>query len=273
MEKSCIHFFNVSYCVPRDIRLQRVKDRSFRKFGNRMLSGGDLFESVSDSAPHLQFLFESFCIQNKVKPILIKRLKATCFQFKGAFNIIDEYLPVSFPACNQPIIAGTSICAKMKKSIWSIVIMIKTSCPKVFFSILFIGFFQNTEIFQDVQIQKLQLWVFGQSVQVGVPQFRLSGTFCLCVIETKRIESIPWSCAAVTNLCDKLDIIFRKPEVIFFLYCTDKCQIDRWLQLVLMLRRTVHLQIRVHIPRLRQYLFNFLFAKHKSIFFLSDLSL
>ena len=30
--------------VPRDIRLQRVKDRSFQKFGNRMLSGGDLFE-------------------------------------------------------------------------------------------------------------------------------------------------------------------------------------------------------------------------------------
>ncbi len=30
--------------VPRDIRLQRVKDRSFQKFGNRMLLGGDLFE-------------------------------------------------------------------------------------------------------------------------------------------------------------------------------------------------------------------------------------
>ena len=30
--------------VPRDIRLQRVRDRSFQKFGNRMLSGGDLFE-------------------------------------------------------------------------------------------------------------------------------------------------------------------------------------------------------------------------------------
>ncbi len=30
--------------VPRDIRLQRVKERSFQKFGSRMLSGGDLFE-------------------------------------------------------------------------------------------------------------------------------------------------------------------------------------------------------------------------------------
>ncbi len=30
--------------VPKDIRLQRVKTRSFQKFGNRMLSGGDLYE-------------------------------------------------------------------------------------------------------------------------------------------------------------------------------------------------------------------------------------
>ncbi len=30
--------------VPKDIRLQRVKNRSFQKFGNRMLPGGDLYE-------------------------------------------------------------------------------------------------------------------------------------------------------------------------------------------------------------------------------------
>ena len=30
--------------VPKDIRLQRVKNRSFQKFGNRMLLGGDLYE-------------------------------------------------------------------------------------------------------------------------------------------------------------------------------------------------------------------------------------
>ena len=30
--------------VPRDIRLQRVKERSFQKFGSRMLPGGDLYE-------------------------------------------------------------------------------------------------------------------------------------------------------------------------------------------------------------------------------------
>lgn len=31
--------------VPRDVRLARVKERSFHKFGARMLPGGDLFES------------------------------------------------------------------------------------------------------------------------------------------------------------------------------------------------------------------------------------
>ena len=31
--------------VPRDIRLQRVRERSYRKFGARMQPGGDLYES------------------------------------------------------------------------------------------------------------------------------------------------------------------------------------------------------------------------------------
>ena len=30
--------------VPKDIRVERVKNRSFQKFGNRMLPGGDLYE-------------------------------------------------------------------------------------------------------------------------------------------------------------------------------------------------------------------------------------
>lgn len=30
--------------VPKDIRIERVKNRSFQKFGNRMLFGGDLYE-------------------------------------------------------------------------------------------------------------------------------------------------------------------------------------------------------------------------------------
>lgn len=31
--------------APRDIRMQRVKNRSFQKFGNRMLPGGDLHQT------------------------------------------------------------------------------------------------------------------------------------------------------------------------------------------------------------------------------------
>lgn len=31
--------------TPREIRLQRVRERSYRKFGERMLPGGDLYES------------------------------------------------------------------------------------------------------------------------------------------------------------------------------------------------------------------------------------
>ena len=30
--------------VSKNIRIQRVRNRSFQKFGNRMLTGGDLFE-------------------------------------------------------------------------------------------------------------------------------------------------------------------------------------------------------------------------------------
>ena len=30
--------------VPKDVRMKRVKNRSFQKFGNRMLLGGDLYE-------------------------------------------------------------------------------------------------------------------------------------------------------------------------------------------------------------------------------------
>ncbi len=34
--------------APKDIRLQRVKNRSFQKFGNRMLPGGDLYEQEEE---------------------------------------------------------------------------------------------------------------------------------------------------------------------------------------------------------------------------------
>lgn len=36
--------YAVLIAVPRDIRLKRVRNRSFQKFGNRMLPGGDLYE-------------------------------------------------------------------------------------------------------------------------------------------------------------------------------------------------------------------------------------
>ena len=40
-------FFNYAVLieVPKDIRLQRVRERSYQKFGNRMLPGGDLYET------------------------------------------------------------------------------------------------------------------------------------------------------------------------------------------------------------------------------------
>ena len=44
-EGICRHFrYAVLISVPRDIRLERVRDRSFQKFGDRMLPGGDLYE-------------------------------------------------------------------------------------------------------------------------------------------------------------------------------------------------------------------------------------
>lgn len=36
--------FAVLIDVPKDIRLERIKNRSFQKFGDRMLQGGDLYE-------------------------------------------------------------------------------------------------------------------------------------------------------------------------------------------------------------------------------------
>jgi hypothetical protein len=43
--------------VPKQVRSQRVRDRSYRKFGDRMLPGGDLYDqeskwfSLTDSRP------------------------------------------------------------------------------------------------------------------------------------------------------------------------------------------------------------------------------
>lgn len=44
--ENIVSFFHYAILidVPKNIRLQRVKNRSFQKFGNRMLPGGDLYE-------------------------------------------------------------------------------------------------------------------------------------------------------------------------------------------------------------------------------------
>lgn len=41
--RSFFHYI-VLIAVPKDIRIQRVKNRSYQKFGDRMLPGGDLYE-------------------------------------------------------------------------------------------------------------------------------------------------------------------------------------------------------------------------------------
>lgn len=43
-EVSALYRCAVLISVPKDIRLQRVRDRSFQKFGSRMLQDGDLYE-------------------------------------------------------------------------------------------------------------------------------------------------------------------------------------------------------------------------------------
>lgn len=44
-ENICLSFqYAVLVNVPKDIRMQRVRNRSFQKFGEKMLAGGDLYE-------------------------------------------------------------------------------------------------------------------------------------------------------------------------------------------------------------------------------------
>ncbi len=48
-ENICSFFrYAVLIDVPKDIRLKRVKERSFHKFGSRMLPGGDLYEQEEE---------------------------------------------------------------------------------------------------------------------------------------------------------------------------------------------------------------------------------
>lgn len=44
--------------VPRDIRIERVKNRSFQKFGDRMIPGGDLYEQEQHFFDFVKFRAE-----------------------------------------------------------------------------------------------------------------------------------------------------------------------------------------------------------------------
>ncbi len=69
--------------VPRDIRLQRIKERSFQKFGSRMLSGGDLFEQEAKF-----FRFVESRNENTVEE-WVKSLKCPVIRIDGTKSI-DE---------------------------------------------------------------------------------------------------------------------------------------------------------------------------------------
>ncbi len=69
--------------VPRDIRLQRVKERSFQKFGSRMLPGGDLFEQEEKF-----FHFVESRNENTVEE-WVKSLKCSVIRIDGT-KPIDE---------------------------------------------------------------------------------------------------------------------------------------------------------------------------------------
>lgn len=69
--------------VPKNIRLQRVKNRSFQKFGDRMLLGGDLYEQEEKF-----FRFVESREENTVKE-WVKSLKCPVIQIDGTKSI-DE---------------------------------------------------------------------------------------------------------------------------------------------------------------------------------------
>lgn len=69
--------------APRDIRLQRVKERSFQKFGSRMLPGGDLFEQEEKF-----FRFVESRNENTVEE-WVKSLKCPVIRIDGT-KPIDE---------------------------------------------------------------------------------------------------------------------------------------------------------------------------------------
>ncbi|MCM1244177.1 MAG: AAA family ATPase [Roseburia sp.] len=66
--------------VPKDIRTQRVRNRSFQKFGDRMLMGGDLYEQEKRFFEFVESRPENTVeewIQSLKCPILIIRIDGT----------------------------------------------------------------------------------------------------------------------------------------------------------------------------------------------------
>ena len=69
--------------VPKDIRLQRVKKRSYQKFGNRMLLGGDLYEQEERFFHFVESRDENFVEE------WLKSLKCPIIRIDGTKSI-DE---------------------------------------------------------------------------------------------------------------------------------------------------------------------------------------
>ena len=80
-----MYSYAVAIEVPREVRVQRIRNRSFQKFGQRMLAGGDLYEQEES------FLYaERGCLKiakraKRGSPVLyVKVLSTTTI---GVFNI------------------------------------------------------------------------------------------------------------------------------------------------------------------------------------------
>lgn len=84
-ENICSFFqYAVLIDVPKSIRIQRVKNRSFQKFGKRMLSGGDLYEQEENF-----FYFVESRAENTVEE-WIKCLHCPIIRIDGTKPIEDN---------------------------------------------------------------------------------------------------------------------------------------------------------------------------------------
>lgn len=74
----------VLLAVPKEIRLQRVRERSFQKFGRRMLAGGDLYEREEKF-----FRFVESRAENEVEE-WVKTLQCMVIRLDGIKPINDN---------------------------------------------------------------------------------------------------------------------------------------------------------------------------------------